>query len=136
VRELAMRTIGLAPLIKQRDDRFALVGEQAMHGVASSRAVLKEARFAALPPAPRAALGELEVAARAAVLPARSGRLIGELKKPGLGGRVDAARNPATQSQRPFPSASMSRTPISFSASDSRAISALASASAGRRRPS
>lgn len=48
-----------------------------------------------------------------------------------LGGRVDAAKNPTTQSQRPFPSASISLTPISLSASESLAISALASTSSG-----
>src|SRR4051812_36591459 len=126
-----MRAIGLAPLIEQRDDRVALVGEQAVHGPPAGRAIFEAASFAALPPAPRAALGEFEVAARAAMLPARAGRLVDELKQPGLGGRVDAARDRATQSQRPFPSASINLTPISFNASDRRAISARASASSG-----
>jgi hypothetical protein len=52
-----------------------------------------------------------------------------------LGGRLHTARDPATQSQRPFPSANIKRTPISFSASESRAISALASASSGSPAP-
>src|SRR4051812_32877323 len=117
-----MRAIGLAPRVEQLNDRVALVGEQAMHGPPAGRPVLQAAGFTALPPAPRAALGELEIRARAAVLPARGGRLVDELQQPGLGGRVDAARDRATQSQRPFPSASINRTPISFSASDSLAI--------------
>jgi len=129
VRELSMRAIGLAPRIEQRDDRVALVGEQAMHGPCTGALVFELAGFAAFIPAPRAALGELEVLAHATMAPARPGRLVDQAEQLGLGGRVDAARDLATQSQRPFPSASMSLTPISFSASDSLAISACASAS-------
>src|SRR5436190_1486938 len=130
-----MRAIGLAPRVEQLDDRVALVGEQAMHGPPARRPVFEAAGFAALPPAPRATLGQLEVPAGAAVLPARAGRIVDELQQPGLGGRVDAARDRATQSQRPFPSASINLTPISFSASDSRAISARASANSGSTPP-
>ncbi len=100
-----------------------------MHRMPAGRTIFQAARLAALIPAPRPQLGQLEVAAGAAVLPARRGRLVDEPEQPGLRGRVDAARDRATQSQRPFPSASINRTPISFSASDSLAISALAAAS-------
>ena len=66
-------------------------------------------------PAPRRARGTR----RRGDAPSRRRRSpVDELKQPVLGGRVDAPRDPATQSQRPFPSASINRTPISFSASD------------------
>ncbi len=73
MRELAMRPIDLAPLIEQRDDRGALVGEQPMHRARARAVILEAAGFAALIPAPRPALGELEVLARAAMTPARPG---------------------------------------------------------------
>ena len=131
MRELAMRPIDLAPLIEQRDDRGALVGEQPMHRARARAVILEAAGFTALIPAPRPPLGELEILAHATMTPARPGRPVDQAQQARFGGRVDAARNRATQSQRPFPSASINRTPISFSASDSLAISARASASSG-----
>ena len=89
------------------------------------RTVIERARGPALAPAPRAALAELQIRARAAVIPAVCDRGIDELQQPVLRGRLDPSRDPATQSQRPFPSASINLTPISFNASESRAISAL-----------
>jgi hypothetical protein len=76
-------------------------------------------------------LAQLEVDARAAVLPARRCGPIDQIEHPRLGDRVDAARDAATQSQRPFPSANINRTPISVSASESRATSARAAANSG-----
>ena len=76
MRELAMRAVDLTPPIEQRDDRRALVGEQPMHGARPGSVVFEAAGFAALIPAPRPPLGELEVLACAAVLPARQGRLV------------------------------------------------------------
>ena len=57
------RPVDIAPRVEQRDDRVALVGEQAVHGPPVGRAVLHAAGFAALPPAPCAALGEFEAPA-------------------------------------------------------------------------
>jgi len=60
------------------------------------------------------------------VLPPVGDSAVDQTQQLVLGGRVDAARDPATQPQRSFPSASINRTPISFNASESRTISALA----------
>src|SRR3954453_23609383 len=89
------------------------------------------ARRPPLTPTPRAALGELQVAAHATVIPAVGDCGVDEFQQRDLRGRRHAPRDPATQSQRPFPSASIKRTPISFSASESLAISARAAASSG-----
>lgn len=78
-----MRAIGLAPRIEQRDDRVALVGEQAMHGPCTGALVFELAGFAAFIPAPRAALGELEVLAHATMAPARPGRLVDQAEQTG-----------------------------------------------------
>jgi len=67
-----------------------------MHRARARPVVFQPTRFAALIPAPRAALSELEVAAGATVLPARLGRAIDQSEQAGLGGRVDAARDRAT----------------------------------------
>ena len=93
----------------------------------------RQPRVAPASPPPRPPLVQLQIGARAAVLPAAGDGLVDQLQQRRLGGRIDAARDRATQSQRSFPSASINRTPISFNASDSRAISALASAQLGIR---
>ncbi|MEJ7787637.1 MAG: hypothetical protein WKF96_22770 [Solirubrobacteraceae bacterium] len=86
------------------------------HGIVAhaGSVIVEAAGFAALIPAPRAAVGELEVLARTTMRPDRPGHAVDQCEQAGLGGRVDAARNRATQSQRPFPSASINRTPISL----------------------
>jgi hypothetical protein len=93
--------------------------------------VLQATGVAPAPPPPRPALIQFEIAAGAAMLPPVGERPIDQIQQLALGGRVNSARDPATQSQRSFPSASINRTPISFSASDSRAISTFAAASSG-----
>ena len=130
VRELAMRAIDIAPSLEQLEDRGHLLGSadraarrQACRHPGSPR----RAAGATATPAPRPARGS----AGAAVLPAVGDGTVDQIQQLVLGGRVDATRDPATQPQRSFPSASINRTPISFSASDSRAISALAAASSG-----
>lgn len=77
----------------------------------------------------RADLAEFELMAGAAHRPPGIDRVVKQAEQPGLGGRVDPVRDPATQPQRPFPSTRVNRTAISLSASDSRAFSALAAAS-------
>jgi hypothetical protein len=62
--------------------------------------------------------------------PVRDGT-VNQIQQLLLGGRLDPTRDPATQSQRPFPSASINLTPISLIASESQAISARAAASSG-----
>src|SRR3954470_2949874 len=117
--------------LEHRQDRLLLGRRDGVHGMPARRTVIERARGPALAPAPRAALAELQIRAGAAVIPAVGEGGIDELQQPSLGGRLDPSRDPATQSQRPFPSASINLTPISFSASESRAISARAAASSG-----
>src|SRR5829696_10537094 len=117
--------------LEDRQDRLLLGRRDRVHRMPARRPVLQPARLAALTPAPRAALAKLQIRAGATVIPAVGDRGIDERQQPMLGGRLDPSRDPATQSQRPFPSASINLTPISFSASESRAISALAATSCG-----
>jgi hypothetical protein len=125
VRELAMRAIDIAPALEQLEDRGDLLGAQAVDR-AARLAVPETVGIAPAAPPPRPALVQLEIGAGAAVLPAAGDGPVDQAEQLMLGGRVDATRDPATQPQRSFPSASIKRTPISFSASDSRAISARA----------
>ena len=134
VRELSVRPIDIAPSFEQLEDLGHLLRAQTMHRVARL-AVIQAAAVTSASPSPRPALLQLQVAAGAAMLPATSNGLVDQAQQLLLGGRVDPARDPATQSQRPFPSASINRTPISLIASESRATSALASTSSGSRAP-
>jgi hypothetical protein len=123
--ELSMRPIDIAPGLEQLNDRRDLLGAQAVHRAARLQ-IAETVGITPAPPPPRPPLAQLEIAAGATVLPAAGDGLIDQVEQLVLGGRVDATRDPATQPQRSFPSASIRRTPISFSASDSRAISAPA----------
>jgi len=130
VRELSMGAVDIAPALEQLEDRGHLLGAQAVDR-AARLAIAETVGIAPAPPPPRSTLVQLEIGAGAAVLPALSDGPVDQIQKLVLGGRVDATRDPATQPQRSFPSASINRTPISFNASDSRAISACAAASSG-----
>src|SRR4051812_27714991 len=112
-------------------DRLLFGRRDRVHGMAARRAVIERACLTALAPAPCPALAELQVRACPAVIPAVVDRAVDELQQRVLDGRIDTPRDPAVQSQRPFPSASMSLTPISLSASESLAISARAAISSG-----
>jgi hypothetical protein len=125
VRELSVRTVDLAPGLEQLQDRGHLLGSETVQR-GSWLAVIQAALIAPAAPPPRPPLIQLEVGAGAAVLPPVGDSAVDQTQQLVLGGRVDAARDPATQPQRSFPSASINRTPISFNASESRAISALA----------
>ncbi len=125
MRELSVRPVDIAPGLKQPEDRRDLLGPQAVHRAARLQ-IAEAVGVAPASPPPRPPLVQLEVAAGAAVLPAVGDGPVDQIEQLVLGGRVDATRDPATQPQRSFPSASIRRTPISFSASDSLAISALA----------
>jgi hypothetical protein len=125
-----MRAIDVLELLEDREDLGFLVrGDAVQRGAGPP--IDQGAGRLELAPAPRAPLAQLEVAADAPVIPSTGNRLVDEIQELVLGGRRDTPRDPATQSQRPFPSASINRTPISFSASESRAISALAATSSG-----
>jgi hypothetical protein len=125
-----MRAIDIAPLLEQLEDRGRLLRAQTVQRGAGL-AVIQTPVIAPAAPPPRPPLVQLEVRAGAAVLPAVGDGAIDQIQQLVLGGRVDATRDPATQSQRSFPSASINRTPISFSASESRAISARAATISG-----
>ena len=125
-----MRAIDIAPLLEQLENLGHLLGAQAVQRGAGL-AVIQAASVTPAAPPPRPPLIQLEVVAGATVIPPAGKRPVDQLQQLVLGGRVDPARDPATQSQRSFPSASINRTPISFNASESRAISALAAASSG-----
>src|SRR5512142_2458190 len=71
-------------------------------------------------------LGQVEDKAGPPQRPARRPSFLQQVEQRRLGGRVDAAWDPATQPQPSFPSTSMSLTAISLSASDNRATSAFA----------
>jgi hypothetical protein len=125
-----MRTVDIPPALEQLKDRADLLRAQAVDGAARLQ-ITEAVGIAPAPPPPRPPLVQLEIAAGATVLPPISDRSVDQPQQLMLGGHVDAARDPATQSQRSFPSASINLTPISFSASESLAISARASASSG-----
>jgi hypothetical protein len=129
-----MRAVDLAPRLEQLQDRGDLLRAQTVQRPPGP-VVLKAAGVAPAAPPPRPPLIQLEVAAGAAVLPPVGDRPVDQLQQLELRDRVDAARDPATQPQRSFPSASINRTPISFNASDKRAISAFAAASSGSAPP-
>ena len=131
MRELTMRAVCQPVLLEDADDQVLLLRRNRVQRAAARRAVLKRPGRAALAPAPRPTLAELQVRACATVIPAAGDRAIDEHEQLVLGGRRHPQRDPATQPQRPFPSASINLTPISFSASVSLAISALAAASSG-----
>src|SRR4051812_14448802 len=130
VRELAMRAINVLELLEDREYLGFLVGRDRVQR-RTGTPIDQHAGGPELAPAPRAALAQLEVPAHAPVIPSARNGLVDKPQQLVLGGRRDTPRDPATQSQRPFPSASINRTPISFSASESLAISALAAASSG-----
>jgi hypothetical protein len=125
-----MRAVDLAPFLEQPEDRGDLLGSEPMQRGAWL-AVIQAALIAPAAPPPRPPLIQLEVGAGAAMIPAVENGAVDQIQQLVLGGRVDPARDPATQSQRSFPSASINRTPISFNASESLAISALAATSSG-----
>src|SRR4051812_19608163 len=130
VRELAMRAINVLELLEDREYLGFLVGRDRVQR-RTGTPIDQHAGGPELAPAPRAALAQLEVPAHAPVIPSARNGLVDKPQQLVLGGRRHSPRDPATQSQRPFPSASINRTPISFSASESRAISAFAAASSG-----
>ena len=133
VGELAMRAVDLAPLVEQRQDLGDLLVEQPVHRRPARR------RSASCPAARRASQRCARTSRRSSSWQARRSdqprldRVVEQLEQRGLGGRVDPARDPATQPQPPFPSTSISLTAISLSASDSRATSALAASSSKSR---
>ena len=65
-----MRAVGVLVRLEHAHDRRLLGRRDRVHRMPARRAVLQRPGRAPLAPAPRARLAELEVAARAAVIPA------------------------------------------------------------------
>ena len=117
--QVAVGAVDLAPLLEQRHDLGLLSVQQPVDRVAAGLVVHQTVGGTSGAPPPRAPLGQLQHLASAAMASAVLDRPVDQLQQACLGGRVHPARDPATQSQRPFPSTSINRTPISLSASDS-----------------
>ena len=103
MRQLAMRAVDLAPGLKQLKDRRDLLGAQAVHRVSAGPLVLKASGIAPASPPPRPTLIQLQIGAGAPMLPPVSERAVDHAQQLLLGGLIDPAGDPATQSQRPFP---------------------------------
>lgn len=127
--ELAVRAVGLAPLLKQREDLLDFLSQEPMHRGPTRRPVDQLAPGSAGEPAVGPDLAELEDTADASDRPAGLDSFVDQVEQAGLGGRIDAAWDAATQPQPPFPSTNVNRTASSLHASESRATSALACSS-------
>ena len=126
MRELAMRPVGLAPLLEQGQDLLGLLSEQPVHRGPARSPVRELAPGPAGEPAVDTDLAELEHPSGAADRPPCLDRVVDQVQQAGLGGRIDPAWDTATQPQPPFPSTNVNRTASSLHASDNRATSALA----------
>lgn len=129
MREFAMRPVDLAPLFEQGQDLLGLLRQEAVHRGPARLGVSELAAGPAGVPAVGPDLADLEHPTGSSDRPARLDRLIDQVEQAGLGGRVDAPGDPATQSQPPFPSTRVSLTASSLHASDNLAISAFAASS-------
>ena len=107
-----MRAIGVLMGLEDGQDRLLLRGRDRVHRMPARRAVLQRPGAPAFAPAPRAALGRAPGSAHAGGDPSRR-------RPPRRSAQATRAwwppatrtRDPATQSQRPFPSASIKRRP-------------------------
>ena len=134
VRELAVRAVGLAPLLEQRQDLGAPRSEQPVHRRPARR-------LSASSPRPRGGRStgapgpgrqvQDPAGPRAASSRARRRRRAARAAPPWWPRRPGAGRRPLSPN-RPFPSTRISFTAISLTASDNRAISALAASSSSR----
>jgi len=96
VGQLAVGSVGFAPLGEERQNLGHLLIEQPVHRRPARRLVGQLADGPAGQPAVRADFAELQFAAGAAQRPALIERLIKQLEQAGLGGRVEPARDPTT----------------------------------------
>ncbi len=126
MRELAMRPVDLAPLVEQGQDLFGLLGQQSVHRGPTRGPVGELAPGSTGEPAMGPDLAEFEHATDTSDRPPGLDRVVDQVQQAGLGGRIDAAWDTATQPQPPFPSTNVNRTASSLHASESRATSALA----------
>jgi IS30 family transposase len=129
VRELAMRRVGLAPLLGEGKDLADLPLEQAVDGAAAAAAVGEVAGQGALRPAAGAPLVQAEDAARPLMRPATRDGVLEQPQQRDLHSRVDARGDRAYQPERCFPRSTTSSIACSLTVSANRSISNLAAAS-------
>ncbi len=127
--ELAVRPVDIAPLLEQRQDLGRLLGQDAMHRRAAGWPVDEATKRPTGQPAVCPDLAELQRLRGATQCPALIDGFVEQAQQGGLGGRVNTARDSATQPQPPFPSTNVSFTASSLQASDRRATSAFAASS-------
>jgi hypothetical protein len=96
VGELAVRPVGLAPLVEQRQDLGGLGGEQTVHRGPARCLIGQPATGTAGDPPMRPPLDQLELVTGSAQRPAGLERLVDQVEQPRLGGRVDPGRDLAT----------------------------------------
>jgi hypothetical protein len=96
VGQLAVTAVGLPPLLEQGQDLIHLVLQQPVHRRPAGRRVGQPAADAAVQPAVRAPLRQLQRPARIAQRPVGRQCLVQQLQQLVLGGRIDPAGDPAT----------------------------------------
>ena len=94
--QFAMRSVGLAPLVEQRQDLGGLLGEEPMNRRAARRFVGQPADGSSRDPAVGAHLTEGQFIAGLPQRPAGPQGVIDQLQQPGVGGRIDSAWDPTT----------------------------------------
>ncbi|MFC5834896.1 hypothetical protein [Nonomuraea insulae] len=108
--ELAVRTVHLAPLVKQRDDLLGLGRQQAVHRPAARRPVGQLPTLAAFGPAIDPQRGDLQHPAGIQETPALPLSVLGQIQQRVLDDRLDPDRDGTIQPQPSFPSISVSFT--------------------------
>ena len=102
MRELAVRPVGLTPLLEQGQDLLGLLGQQAVHRGPARRPVREPAPGPAGEPAMGPDLAELKHSTGASDRPTGLDRFVDQVQQAGLGDRIDTAWDVATQPQPPY----------------------------------
>ena len=97
MRELAVRAVGLAPLLEQGQDLLGLLRQEPVHRGPARSTVDQLAQCSAGEPAMDPDLTDLEHRSGSADRPPGLDRVVDQIQQAGLGGRVDAAWDVATQ---------------------------------------
>src|SRR6478735_6676858 len=135
VRQLAMRSVDLGPLLEHRQDLGLLGRQQTVHRGPARSAVDEVTEPGAEHPPVRPDPTKVQDNRGRRYRPPLLDGPIEQLQQGGLGGRIDPSGDAATYPQPPFPSTSINFTAISLTGSDSRAISAFAASSSTSRVP-
>lgn len=109
--QLAARTIDLAPLVGELNDRRDLLGPQRVHRHPARLVIGQQPQRGALLPVARAALGQAQHPARTPKAPAGRGRLGDQLQQRPLDPGLDAGWDAAYQPERVFPARPPARWP-------------------------